>query len=164
MIRTDKLSRTVEFARNTLTQRTLLPGCTAEVTVNAEDLRPGDVAGLCLLIGSYGLIGVSRNADGYTLVMKARKPREKEEREYARIPWNKKEARLRAKVRFAGLEGKGYFEYLDGSEWKPLGPEHTMAFALDHFTGARFGLFLYATEETGGSASFSRFTYRPESG
>ena len=96
--------------------------------------------------------------------MKARKPREKEEREYARILWNKKEARLRAKVRFTGPEGKGYFEYLDGSEWKALGPEHTMTFALDHFTGARFGLFLYATEETGGSASFSRFTYRPESG
>ena len=164
VIRTDKISRTLEFARNTLTQRTILPGCTAEVTVNAEDLRSGDVAGLCLLIGSYGLIGIERSADGYALVMKARKPREKEEREYARIPWNKKEARLRAKVRFAGLEGKGYFEYLDGSEWKPLGPEHTMTFALDHFTGARFGLFLYATEETGGSASFSRFTYRPESG
>ena len=161
VIRTDKISRTLEFARNTLTQRTILPGCTAEVTVSAEDLRSGDVAGLCLLIGSYGLIGVSRNADGYALVMKARKPRKKEEREYARIPWNKKEARLRAKVRFAGHEGKVCFEYLDSSEWKPLGPEHTMAFALDHFTGARFGLFLYATEETGGSASFSRFTYRP---
>ncbi|MBQ6513294.1 MAG: glycoside hydrolase 43 family protein [Clostridia bacterium] len=164
VIRTDKISRTLEFARNTLTQRTILPGCTAEVTVSAEDLRSGDVAGLCLLIGSYGLIGVERNADGYALVMKARKPREKEEQEYARVPWSKKEVRLRAKVRFAGLEGKGYFEYLDGSEWKALGPEHTMTFALDHFTGARFGLFLYATEETGGSASFSRFTYRPENG
>ena len=164
VIRTDKISRTLEFARNTLTQRTILPGCTAEVTVSAEDLRSGDVAGLCLLIGSYGLIGVERSADGYALVMKARKPREQEEREYARIPWNKKEARLRAKVRFTGPEGKGYFEYLDGSEWKALGPEHTMTFALDHFTGARFGLFLYATEETGGSASFSRFTYRPENG
>ena len=163
VIRTDKISRTVEFARNTLTQRTLLSGCAAEVTVNAEDLRPGDVAGLCLLIGSYGLIGIERNADGYALVMKARKPREKEEREYARVPWGKKEARLRAKVRFPGLEGIVCFEYLDGAEWKPLEPEHTMTFALDHFTGARFGLFLYATEETGGSASFSRFTYRPES-
>lgn len=163
VIRTDKLSRTLEFARNTLTQRTVIPGCAAEITVNAEGLRPGDVAGLCLLIGSYGLIGVERNAEGNALVMKARKPREAEEREYARIPWNKKEARLRANVRFSGPEGKVCFEYLDGSEWKPLGPEHTMVFALDHFTGARFGLFLYATEETGGTASFSRFTYRPGS-
>ena len=161
VIRTDKVSRTVEFARNTLTQRTILPGCAAEVTVNAEGLRTGDVTGLCMLIGSYGLIGIERAANGYCLVMKARKPREKEEQEYARIPWDKKEVRLRANVRFAGLEGRVRFEYLDGQAWKPLGPEHTMAFALDHFTGCRFGLFLYSTEEAGGEAAFSRFTYRP---
>ncbi len=130
--------------------------------MNAENLKAGDTAGLCLLIGSYGLIGLERNADGYALVMKARKPREKEEQEYARIPWDKKEARLRAVVRFAGHEGKVRFEYLDGSGWQPLGPEHTMAFALDHFTGCRFGLFLYSTKETGGEAGFSRFTYRPD--
>ena len=161
VIRTDKISRTVEFARNTLTQRTLLPGCTAEVTVNAENLQAGDVAGLCLLIGSYGLIGIERNEEGYALVMKARKPREREEQEYARIPWNQAEVRLRAAVRFPGLEGRVCFEYLDASGWKPLGPEHTMTFALDHFTGCRFGLFLYSTRISGGRAAFSRFTYRP---
>ena len=94
--------------------------------------------------------------------MKARKPREEEEREYARIPWDRKEARLRASVRFAGPEGHVRFEYLEDQGWKPLGPVHTVTFALDHFTGARFGLFLYSTEETGGTASFSRFTYRPD--
>ena len=161
VIRTDKTSRTLEFARNTLTQRTLLPGCTAEITVNAEAVLPGDVAGLCLLIGSYGLIGLAREEEGYTLVMKARKPREKEEQEYARIPWDKKEARLRASVRFAGHEGLVRFEYRKGAEWEQLGPEHAMSFALDHFTGCRFGLFLYATKQSGGAASFSCFTYRP---
>ena len=164
VIRTDKISPTLEFARNTLTQRTVIPSCAAEVTVSAEGIRPGDTAGLCLLIGSYGLIGLARGADGYTLVMKARKRGEKEEKEYARIPWNKNEARLRASVRFTGHEGHVQFEYLDGEEWQPLGPVHTMAFALDHFTGCRFGLFLYATESAGGEAAFSRFTYRPDNG
>ena len=161
VIRTDKISRTVEFARNTLTQRTLLPGCTAEVTVNTVRLRPGDVAGLCLLIGSYGLIGVNRDREQYSLVMKARKPGETEEKEYARIPWHQEETRLRASVRFAGDKGHVQFEYQEGADWKPLGPVHIMAYALDHFTGCRFGLFLCAAEETGGSAAFSRFTYRP---
>ena len=87
----------------------------------------------------------------FALVMKARKPGEKEELEYARIPWDRKETRLRAAVRFPGLKGEVQFSYQDGAEWKPLGPVHTMAFALDHFTGCRFGLFLYAAEETGGS-------------
>lgn len=162
VIRTDKISRTVEFARNTLTQRTVLPGCSAEVTVNAENTCPGDVAGLCLLIGCYGLIGLTRDAEKYALVMKARKPREKEEHEYARIPWNKKTVRLRAAVRFAGHEGHVCFEYLCGQEWKPLGPVHKMVYTLDHFAGCRFGLFLYSTEEAGGTASFSRFTYLPD--
>ena len=162
VIRTDKISRTVEFARNTLTQRTVLPGCAAVVTVDAAAVRPGDVAGLCMLIGSYGLIGLAREKDGNVLVMKARKRGEQEEREYARIPWDKTEARLRASVRFAGHDGFVQFEYLDGSGWKPLGPVHPMAFALDHFVGCRFGLFLYATREAGGSASFSRFRYRPD--
>ena len=162
VIRTDKVSRTLEYARNTLTQRTVLPGCTAEVTVSAEGLRPGDTAGLCLLIGSYGLIGVSRGSDGCALVMKARKPQEQAEQEYARIPWTQKDARLRASVRFAGHEGHVQFEYLAGREWKALGPVHTMAFTLDHFTGCRFGLFMYSSETAGGTVSFSRFTYRPE--
>ena len=161
VIRTDKLSHTLEFARNTLTQRTILPGCEAEVTVRTDEIRPGDVAGLCLLIGSYALLGIIREADGYALVMKARKPGEKEETEYARLPWDNAEARLKAVVRFAGPSGSVRFYVLKGREWEPVGPEHPMAFALDHFTGCRFGLFLYATGETGGSAAFSRFTYRP---
>ena len=159
-IRTDKLSRTLEHSRNTLTQRTMMPECAAEVTVDAADIREGDTAGLCLLIGSYGLIGITRSESGYALVMKARKPGEKEEKEYARIPLDRAEIRLRADVRFAGLKGEARFEYLDAAGWKPLGPVHPMAFALDHFTGCRFGLVLYATEETGGSAAFREFTYR----
>ena len=161
VIRTDKTSRTLEFARNTLTQRTLLPGCAAEVTVDAEAAKPGDVAGLCLLIGSYGLIGLTREAEEFFLVMKARRRGEQEEREYARIPWGSGKARLRADVRFAGHEGHVQFACQEGQEWKPLGPVHPMAFALDHFTGCRFGLFLYAAAEAGGSAAFSRFRYLP---
>ena len=156
-IRTDKTSRTVEFARNTITQRTALPGNTAEVTVDAGDLRAGDTAGLCLLIGSYGFIGITREADGYALVMKERAPREKEEKESARIPWNEKTARLRAEVTFDGMKGIVRFFFRQGENWEPLGPAHTMMFTLDHFTGCRFGLFLYAERETGGSAGFSSF-------
>ena len=164
VIRTDKVSRTVGSARNMLTQRTVLPGCTAEVTVNPEGLRPGDFAGLCLLIGSYGLIGITREEGGCFLVMKARERGEKEEQEYARIPWKGGPVRLQASVRFPGFSGEVRFFFNEGGEWKPLGPVHAMAFALDHFTGCRFGLFLYSTTAPGGSASFTRFTYRPDAG
>ncbi len=159
-IRTDKISRTLEFARNTLTQRTMLPGCTAEVTADAEDLREGDVAGLCLLIGCYALAGITRSADGYDLVMIAREPGQREEKELARISWHEKNVRLRAEVSFEEALGKVRFFRQEGEAWEPLGPVHTMRYALDHFTGCRFGLFLYATRETGGSAAFRRFRIR----
>ena len=164
VIRTGKISRSLESAHNTLTQRTVLPGCTAKVTVGTEALLPGDVAGLCLLIGSYGLIGILREQKRRFLVMKARKPGEAEEQEYARISWDPETVRLRASVRFPDHTGLVQFSYQENGEWKPLGPVHPMAFSLDHFTGCRFGLFLYATETTGGSASFRHFTYRPDAG
>ena len=55
--------------------------CAAEVTVDAGDLREGDTAGLCLLIGSYGLIGITRERDGQYLMMKAREVGERRGRE-----------------------------------------------------------------------------------
>ena len=161
-ITTDKISRTVESARNTLTQRTLITGCAAEVTADARETRNGDVAGLCLLIGSYGLIGVARETEGYRLVMKARAPGEKEEKELASLPLRNGTVRLRAEVRFPGPLGEVRFYYRAGEQWEQLGLAHTMRFALDHFTGCRFGLFLYSTRETGGKAAFSRFRYIPE--
>ena len=158
-ITTDKLSRTVEYARNTLTQRTKLPGCAAEVTVDGRGMKDGDVAGLCLLIGSYGLAGMMKDQGETFLVMKARETGEKEEKETARIPLKGTAVRLRAEVRFPGNRGEVRFFYRDGTEWRSLGQPHSMRFTLEHFTGARFGLFLYATKEIGGSAGFSRFAY-----
>ena len=38
-------------------------------------------------------------------------------------------------------------------------PGCSLEFKLDHFTGARFGLFVYSTKEAGGCASFSNFIY-----
>ena len=39
----------------------------------------------------------------------------------------------------------------------PFGPEAKLKFRLDHFTGVRFALFIYSTEQTGGYAEFSDF-------
>ena len=156
---TDKISKTVEHARNTITQRTKLPSCAAEATVHAEDIRNGDTTGLCLLIGSYGLIGITKDNDGLHLVMRAREIGSKEEKEQARISIDSTEVRLRADVVFNGMIGEVQFSYESSGKWEKLGGIHKMSFALDHFTGARFGLFMYSAEEFGGRASFSDFVY-----
>ncbi len=155
----DKISPTIEYARNTITQRTTIPRCAAEVTADAACIREGDVAGLCLLTGTYGLIGFTRRNNQYEVIMKARERGTGDETEYARISVQDTTVRFRAEVL---LDQSGdrvrFMLYLDG-EWKQLGPVHPLRFTLDHFCGCRFGLFLYSTREIGGSADFHRFIY-----
>ena len=55
-------------------------------------------------------------------------------------------------------EAKFYFA--DRFWWKKIGNTHKLAFRLDHFTGCRFGLFVYSTKETGGKAGFLNFVYK----
>ena len=52
-----------------------------------------------------------------------------------------------------------FFYGTDAGRFKKLGKNHKLVYKLDHFTGARFGLFDYSTKETGGSAGFSNFYY-----
>lgn len=47
----------------------------------------------------------------------------------------------------------------NGGIWKQIGITQKLYFKMDHFTGCRFGLFVYATKETGGQAGFARFRY-----
>ncbi len=49
----------------------------------------------------------------------------------------------------------------DRAEFRPVGGAHKLCFRLDHFTGARFGLCVFATKETGGTAVFRHFRYEP---
>jgi len=159
-ITTDKLSRDLEHARNTITQRTVLPSCSAEVTVSGDDLNDGDTAGLCVLIGSYALIGITKEDGRYFLTMRSKEQGSDTEKE--RIPIAEQKVRFRAEVRFEGGIGKARFFFRDGSYMHQLGAEHKLFFALDHFTGARFGLFMYSTAEQGGRTAFSEFTYRAD--
>ena len=53
-----------------------------------------------------------------------------------------------------------YYENADGRFVK-VGATHKMRFRLDHFTGNRFGLFIYSTRMTGGTAVFKNFSYLP---
>ena len=50
-----------------------------------------------------------------------------------------------------------FFYSLDGKSWKLIGTQLKMAYTLPHFMGYRFGLFNYATKNTGGFADFDFF-------
>lgn len=75
-IRPDCVVPNINYAHNTLTQRTAGPRCAAEVTLEASDLRVGDVAGLAAMQGYYRFIAVTRTADGLQLTVRVKPYRE----------------------------------------------------------------------------------------
>ncbi len=166
-ITTKQLSPTLTLARNILTQRMLYPSCAAEVTLNGEGLNEGDYAGLCALEGSYSFIALAKNRNGFYLVVKHRpdnkeiwgfQGQNEEDDTIAELPCDKAKVKLRLEASFRDND-VCRFQYYDGSEWKQLGKECPLVFRLDHFSGCRFGLFLYSTQKTGGSVSFTGFRY-----
>ncbi len=179
-VTTGKLCRDLSFARNTITQRMRFPGCAAEVTLDASRTKPGDTAGLCALQGCYAFIGLTRDESGFRLTMRGR-PADNDslqplpedalsEQVFADLPWPCARAELRAEVDFDQMKDEVVFlarrvpedrTAPEDGQWLPVGRPHRLYFKTDHFTSCRFGLFLYATQETGGSASFSRFIYAP---
>lgn len=171
-VTTDKLCTNLTQAKNTLTQRMVYPGCIGEVTLEGAQLKAGDYAGICALQGCYGMIGLTREEKGFYLVMKGRKPEDGSLQasaapdyrgeEYARVYLGKDSANVRLKVEvdFANMKDEACFYYQKEDSWVQLGITQKLAFKLDHFTGCRVGLFLYATQESGGRAVFSRFEYR----
>lgn len=169
VLRNGKISTNVIHAGNTLTQRMMWPGCAAEVTVDAEGLKDGDVAGLCALQGCYGLLGVTREMGVYYLVVMERvwenisctdkSPDYMPGRLVEKIRLDESKVRIRLNVNFEDMEDMAEFFYQNKKRWKRIGEPHKLVFRLDHFTGCRFGLFNFATKEIGGEAVFTEFRY-----
>ncbi|NJO70416.1 MAG: glycoside hydrolase, partial [Bacteroidetes bacterium] len=56
------------------------------------------------------------------------------------------------------IDEANFFYSLDGKTWNPIGSTLKMEYTLmEHFMGYRFGLFNYATKQTGGFADFDYF-------
>ncbi len=175
-ITTDKLSSNLLQARNVLTQRTLFPGCKCSVIVDGTDLNDGDYTGLAVLESHYCFIGVTKRSGLYYLVMGKRElesddiwgERHDDEPfdEAACIQLDSPIVRLHSSICFepdlssstANDTASFSFSKENGLPEK-FGTDHKLCFKLDHFTGARFALFLYSTLTTGGCASFSDFSY-----
>jgi beta-xylosidase len=78
--------------------------------------------------------------------------------EIERVPVEQDVVHLKVEADFRDQTDRATFAYsLDGETWTPIGDTHPLHYTLDHFMGARFALFLYATETPGGSADFDYF-------
>lgn len=180
-ITTDKICTDLNHARNTLTQRMIYPGCSAEITIDASHLNDGDCSGLCALQGDYCWVGIEKRDGKLYAVMYSQKEERDiwdlckdpadllEERMITSAGATKEEAksasekakesafRVRIHVNFADEKDEAVCEIFEDEKWIRIGGTHKLSFRLDHFTGARFGLFIYSTKESGGKAGFSNF-------
>jgi beta-xylosidase len=153
---TGRIDTNFLFARNTLTQRTIGPVCSGLVSLDVSKMKDGDFAGLALLQKNYGLVGVKINSGEKSIVMINAGTGKPEEVQL--IPFTQNTIFFKAECDFTNKKDVANFFYsLDGKNWKAIGTPLKMTYTLPHFMGYRFGLFNYATQNTGGCADFDFF-------
>ncbi len=157
-ITTDRLAADCTEAVNTLTQRCFGPRCRVSVSVNAAEMKVGDEAGLCALMGGFAQLGIRRREDGLYLVHTCREVETDETGVTAMVPYTG--GRLEAAFDF-DRDTVRFFVAQDGAS-VPVGEAHQLVYRLDHFMGCRIGLYMRSSREAGGSAVFSDFTYQVE--
>ena len=164
-ITTDRLASDCTEAINTLTQRCFGPACEAGVCVHPEDLNIGDHAGICALMGCFAQLAVARSGEGLCLVHLRREAATGEviASEPVPLPGNAQAVQLEARFDFTE-DTAAFRARVPGGEWVSCGPSHQLVYRLDHFMGCRVGLFIHATQESGGTARFTDFVCAVEEG
>ncbi|MEH6679222.1 MAG: glycoside hydrolase 43 family protein [Sediminicola sp.] len=155
-LRTARIDSNLVSARNTLTQRTIGPESSVTTLLETAQMKEGDFAGLCLLQKEYGWVGATvEEGERWIVVVHAPEGRPQE---IQRIPIEQDNVYLRASCDFRERADTGSFQYsLDGKKWEDIGKPFPLPYTLPHFMGYRYGLFNFATRETGGHADFDYF-------
>jgi beta-xylosidase len=155
-ITTGRVDTSFYLAKNTLTQRTIGPQCTGSTSIDVSKMKDGDFAGLALLQRRYGQVGINYQDGVRSIVMVSAESERPVEME--RIPLSQTTVYLKAECDFKDkVDTARFFYSLDGKSWTAIGSTLHMAYTLPHFMGYRFGLFNYATKETGGFTDFDFF-------
>lgn len=154
---TGRVDESFVFARNTLTQRTFGPVSSANTLVDASNMKDGDYAGLCALQRKYGQVGVKMTGGEKYIYMISNETETPVEMES--IPLTQNEVYFKIDCDFRERKDIARFYYsLDGKKWTVIGGPLKMEYTLmEHFMGYRFGLFNYATKNTGGHVDFDYF-------
>lgn len=149
-ITTGRTDKSLYWAKNTLTQKTFGPKCSGRVALDVKGMKDGDVAGLVALQDSFGFVGVEKQWGKYNIVQNKTVTRN------ASVPLNADRVYLR--IDFDFTKDRAYFFYsTDNQKWNSIGKDIPLPYTLGMFAGYKFGLFNYATSQTGGYADFDWF-------
>jgi uncharacterized repeat protein (TIGR02543 family) len=166
---TGRTSKTIYHARNTLTQRVFEPACEGTIALETGGMKDGDIAGLVLLQAMSGFVGVEQDGEQkYIAMYTGDNDTGAYQQDNAivtrreRTEFSGEKVYLKINCTFRGNNTGGaeqaVFQYsTDGTTWTTIGTALNMQWTLRHFTGARFGLFNYATKEAGGYVDFDYF-------
>ncbi|MFA6812668.1 MAG: glycoside hydrolase 43 family protein [Bacteroidaceae bacterium] len=140
------------WARNTLTQRGIGPESYATVTLDAGNLKAGDVAGLALFNIPYAWVGVARTDKGSVL-----RWYNQISNQTIDVPLTSDKVYLRATGNFD--KSVAHLSYsLDDNIFKTIGDSILLPYQLKTFQGTRYALFAFNTlGKEGGSADFDDF-------
>ncbi|MGN0505380.1 MAG: family 43 glycosylhydrolase [Lachnospiraceae bacterium] len=158
-VTSDKLCTDPTQAKNSLTQRMCEPSCEAEITVYGEKLKKGDYVGLTALQYLYGFIGMRAEESGYSIVFMEKPDKGEEDKVTVLKTMTGSVAKFKIHAEFAGVSDQATFFYDAGDGYKEVPVTKNLPFLLEHFTGYRFAITYFATEETGGTATFGEFNY-----
>ena len=174
-IKTDKIASNIYHCRNTITQRTIYPRCSAEVVIDASKMKAGDTAGLSAFQGEYAWVGIRKEEDGLYAVMCSLTNKSSDVWKLSeengdieeKILLNSDKLRVRLNINYEPVLNENNLNECDMADceilinggWQKIGSSHKLSFRLDHFTGCRFGLFVFSEKEAGGSAGFMDFKY-----
>lgn len=170
-LRTARVADNLFLAPNTISQRMCGPGETATVRMETAGMKPGDRAGFAALNGDTGYVGVEAGDNGKWIVMgttsvalgNGHKVTGTTDTESVRVPLEGDEVYLRISTDFRPGQDLARFSYsTDGENWTPAGEPFRMIFDYRRFfMGTRFGIYNYATAETGGHVDVDWFRVEP---
>ena len=182
-LKTSRVVNTLYLAPNTLTQRMYGPTCCGIVTLDVSHMKDGDCAGLAAFNDDSGVLTVKRQGKLYVLEMSEQSvqlsQREKKVTDVkenvvetvALRMKNRQPLYLRVDADFRP-NGKGggndlatFYYSTDGLQWTKIGSDYHLRFDWRRFfMGAKFGIFCYATKQTGGWVDVDAFrlsAYQP---
>jgi beta-xylosidase len=119
--------------------------------MDVSKMKDGDIAGLAVFQDPYAYIAVRQENGKKQLIMV-------NNGETVAISPLENCATIDLRTIASNTTRKATFEYsYDNKKFTRIGNELTMRFSLKIFTGNKFGLFNYATKETGGFVDFDWF-------
>ncbi|GAE29599.1 glycoside hydrolase family 43 protein [Alkalihalobacillus hemicellulosilyticus] len=159
-LETCQLANSVLQARNTLTQRTEGPMCSASSKLELSHMKVGDHAGMIALQSHFGTVGVKALGRNHYHVVMTMKQEGRNEEVIEKVSYDQDILYFKVDFNFVDSQDIATFYYShNGEEWSQIGQVLKMKYTLDHFMGYRVGLFNYPTKQVGGYVDIDYFHY-----